>query len=244
MLPHIRNVHDQYSPLGSHTTFGDYVRFLIHICRHIIPYFSRGCTEVHACTFDNPGQLNNTPKFFEHKRRDELATVATGHNCDDIKELTRLPKKRRENLLHCRNCRRILVCFVGDFMLKYMQTHLSSNQKLYVSRAFTEQLTNPCWFVESNHSPEPDPVFSCNGEETDTMIWLHATKTHCSKITVLSADTDVYMIGLPLKCSLDKISLYKLVISIQGKTKLLSLKNMIVAIQNDPDLQLFPKPLG
>ena len=78
------------SPLGSHTTFGDYARFLIH--RHIIPYFSRGCTEVHVL-FDNPGQLNNTPKFFEHKRRDELATVATGHNCDDIKELTRLPKK-------------------------------------------------------------------------------------------------------------------------------------------------------
>lgn len=121
-------------------------------------------------------------------------------------------------------------------MLKYMQTHLSPNQKLYVIGAFTEQLTNTCWFVEGNHGPEPDPVFSCNGEEADTMIWLHATKTHCSKITVLSADTDVYMIGLPLQCSLDKDIIVQVSNINSRERKLLSLKNMIVAIQNDPDL--------
>ena len=36
------------SPLESHSTFGDYARFLMQ--RHITPHFSRGCTEVRTST--------------------------------------------------------------------------------------------------------------------------------------------------------------------------------------------------
>ena len=60
------------------------------------------------------------------------------------------------------------------------------------------------WFVEGSNSPQPDPVYSCNVEETDTMLWLHAKRMHCTKILVLSSDTDVYMIGLPIQCTQDK----------------------------------------
>ena len=189
------------SPLGSHTTYGDYARFLLK--RHITPHFSRGCTEVHLL-FDNPGQLKNTPKFFEHKRRDESATIAAGHMCDDINETTRLPSKWRENVLHCRKCKRTLVCFLAQFMLKHINSHLSSHHKFYVAGAFAEHLANTSWFVEGSNSPQPDPVYSCNAEETDTMLWLHAKRTQCDKVLVLSPDTDVYMIGLPLQCTLDK----------------------------------------
>ena len=52
------------SPLGSHTTYGDYARFLMQ--RHVTPHFSRGCTEVHVL-FDNPGQLKNTPNSLSTK---------------------------------------------------------------------------------------------------------------------------------------------------------------------------------
>ena len=158
------------SPLGSHTTRGDYGRFLMQ--RHITPHFSRGRTEVHLL-FDNPGQLENTPKFFEHKRRDELATVTTGHICDDVNESTRLPTKWRENVLHCRKCKHILVCFLAQFMLKHMHTHLSSHQKFYVTGAFPQHLANTSWFVEGSNSPQPDSMYSCNAEETDTMLCLH-----------------------------------------------------------------------
>ena len=48
-------------------------------------------------------------------------------------------------------------------------------------------------------SPQPDPMYSCNAEETDRMLWLYAERTHCNRILVLSLDTDVYMIGLPLQ---------------------------------------------
>ena len=86
------------SPLGSHTTFADYARFLMQ--RHIIPRFSRGTLEVHLI-FDNPGQLKNTPKSFEHRRRDETATIAGGHACKEFNENAKLPAKWRENVLNC-----------------------------------------------------------------------------------------------------------------------------------------------
>ena len=86
------------SPLGSHTTFADYARFLMQ--RHIIPRFSRGTLEVHLI-FDNPGQLKNTPKSFEHRRRDETATIAAGHACEEFNENAKLPAKWRESVLNC-----------------------------------------------------------------------------------------------------------------------------------------------
>ena len=221
------------SPLGSHTTYGDYARFLMQ--RHITPHFSRGCTEVHLL-FDNPGRLNNTPKFFEQKRRDESATIATGHTCDDINESTRLPTKWRENVLHCRKCKRTLVCFLAQFMLKQVHTYLSSHQKFYVAGAFAEQLANTSWFVEGNNSPQPDPAYSCNAEETDTMLWLHAKRTNCNKILVLSPDTDVYMIGLPLQCTQDKDIIVQISDMNSRELKLLYMKRLTAALSNDPDL--------
>ena len=47
-------------------------------------------------------------------------------------------------------------------------------------------------------------IFTCNGEEADTGLWLHAKQTRYSKILVLSPDTDVYHIGLPFTCTRDK----------------------------------------
>ena len=43
--------------------------------------------------FDNPGQLENAPKFFELKRKDELGTVATGRIFIVMNESTRLSTK-------------------------------------------------------------------------------------------------------------------------------------------------------
>ena len=76
------------APIGCHRTYRDYAEFLI--TRYISPHLIKGCTEVHLL-FDNVGQLSSTPKFFEHQRRDELATIATGHSCKIIHATTILP---------------------------------------------------------------------------------------------------------------------------------------------------------
>ena len=64
------------TPLGTHRTLADYAQFLIR--RFILPQFSKGSKEVHVI-FDNPGRLQQTPKYFERLRRDAIAPVATGH---------------------------------------------------------------------------------------------------------------------------------------------------------------------
>ena len=225
------------TPLGSHTTFGDYGHFLIQ--RHIIPHFIRGCTEVHIL-FDNTGQLSCTPKYFEQQRRDQMATIATGHSCERLHKSKRLPTKWRDNVLNCRTCKRELVCYLADYMLHHISNHISSHQKLYVAGGFSGNLATTSWFVEGNSNPQPDPVYSSNAEEADTMIWLHATKTPLQNILVLSPDTDVYMIGLPLQCTLTKHIIVQISKIGSHELKLLCTKTLIQALANDPDLANIP----
>ena len=185
------------SPLGSHSTFGDYARFSTQ--RHIAPIFQEVALRCifYSTTQDNLRTHPNSLSIREGMSQQQLLLVTR----DDINESTRLPTKWRENVLHCCKCKRSLVCFLAEFMLKHMHSHLSPHQKFYISGVFAEHLQTHLGFVEGSSSPQPDLVYSCNAEETDTMLWLHAKKTHCNKILVLSPDTDVYMIGLPLQCT-------------------------------------------
>ena len=100
----------------------------------------------------------------------------------------------------------------------------------------TENLANTTWLVEGNSSPQPDPMFSCNAEEADTMLWLHAKQTQCNQILVLSPDTDVYMIGLPLQCTQDKDIIIQISDRNSREAKLLHMRQLIIALSNDPDL--------
>ena len=221
------------SPIGSQSTYSDYAKFLMQ--RHIIAHFHKGCIEVHLL-FDNPGQLKNSPKYFEQKRRDELAIIDTGHTCENITESRRLPKKWRENVLNCRKCKRALVCFLTQFFLNHIHIHLLPSQRFYTAGAFVEPLTNTSWFVEGSQDPQPDPEYTCNAEETDTMLWLHASKTNCKTILILSPDTDVYMIGLPLNCMQDKNIIVQISTFNSREVKVLYMNRMRSALSSDPDL--------
>ena len=129
---------------------GDYARFLLQ--RHVLSHFAKGCLEFHLL-FDNPGQLKNTPKHFEHMRRDQSATLTAGHACDNIAATVKLPTKSRECVLNCRICKRTLVCFLAQFMLKNIQPHLKPHQKLYIAGAFQEPLSQTTWFVHGRNTP-------------------------------------------------------------------------------------------
>ena len=56
--------------------------------------------------FDIPGRLKNTPKYFEHLRRDASAKQGSDHSCDTITPTTSIPKRWREDnanvILNCR----------------------------------------------------------------------------------------------------------------------------------------------
>ena len=109
------------SPLGSHKTILDYGKFIL--TRYIMTQFSKGSNKVHI-VFDNPGQLRNTLKYFEHFRRDALAVVTQDHSCDELLPNTQIPKNWRENLLNCQRCKRNLVTFLCKYFLKTIHAYL------------------------------------------------------------------------------------------------------------------------
>ena len=223
------------TPLGSHKTMAEYSRFIMR--RYVLSEMYRGATEVHII-FDNPGCLGtNTPKYFEQKRRDEGAPVQAGHQCTVLGENTKInPNKWRQNFLHCRTCKRNLVLFLGKHLLKNIGEHLMPHQSLFIAGAFEDNLVNTTWFVKGQDRPQPHPAFTCNAEETDTRLWLHAKNTTSKEILVISPDTDVYHIGLPLSCARQKEVIIQLSEANKRQLKFLNLSNLILALENDPDL--------
>ena len=186
--------------------------------------------------FDNPGRLNNTPKYFEHKRRDPSVMIRTDHYCDSISSTTMIPKKWRENLLNCRKCKRSLVKYLTHFFLHYMHKHLIQNQTLYLAGGHDDAISDSCWYVSYNNKPKPDLKYSNNSEETDTRIWLHVLKSECTRILVISPDTDVYHIGLPLVTNSGKDIAVQVSAINSKEVRFVNLSALAYALVNDPDL--------
>jgi len=174
------------TPLGSHKSLGDYGKFLIK--RYIMPHLNRSTREVHV-VFDNPGRLQNSPKYFEQRRRDANAKVVSDHCCDDFTQSTKIPPgKWREQFLNCRVCKRNLVKFLGTHFLHNIGPHLHPQQTLHIAGAFDDDITDTAWFVKGNASPQPEPALLCNAEEADTRMWLHVQQTQCKKVLLLLPD--------------------------------------------------------
>ena len=86
-----------------------------------------------------------------------------------------------------------------------------------------------------DNNAQPDPEFTCNAEETDTRVWLHAKKTKWNRIMIVSPDTDVYNIGLPLENTMKEVIIQVSPPS-KRELKLLHMTNLRRALANDPDL--------
>ncbi len=224
------------TPLGSHKTLSDYAKFLM--TRHILTQFKKGSEEVHV-VFDNPGRLQNTPKYFEQARRDTTAKVVEDHCCDDMLPTTKVPKRWRENLLHCRTCKRALVRVLTEYFLKTIRTYLQQSQTLYVAGGFDGPIADTAWYVCGAAQPQPDPRYACNAEEADTRVWLHIRQTAHTRILLMSPDTDVYHIGLGLNNG-DKHVFVQTTPPSSREVRFLDLTALITALEHDPDLSGVP----
>ena len=136
-------------------------------------------------------------------------------------------------MLNCRECKRSLVKFLSDYFLHNI--HLQDHQTLYVAGGFDGPLMDTAWYVQGNSRRQPDPAYTCNAEETDTRIWLHVKRTTCSRILLLSQDTDVYHIGLPLERHNKQVIIQ---VSPMNSRELhfLKMSSLSKAFLNDPDL--------
>ena len=111
-----------------------------------------------------------------------------------------------------------------------------SNQKCCIAGAFDGHATDTAWFVQGRESPQPDPSFVCNAEETDTRIWLHVKQTTANRVLIVSPDTDVYHIGLPLHPFHGKDVIVQISLVNSRELCLLHMNHLVSALRNDPDL--------
>ena len=115
-------------------------------------------------------------------------------------------------------------------MCKYLQ----QDQTIYLAGGHDDTITETCWYAKQNTKPQPDPKYTSNAEETDTRLWVHVKQTEYRKILVISPDTDVYHIGLPL------VSNKEVVVQVSPinskEMKFVNLQALSSALCSDPDL--------
>ena len=76
-------------------------------------------------------------------------------------------------------------------------------------------------------------------EETDTRLWFHVKKNNCTKVLIMSPDTDIYNIGLPLPSISNKNIVVQLNPYSSKELKYLDL-TAFLEVWNDPDLSFIP----
>lgn len=227
-------------PWIAHKNLGEYANFLLK--QHVYPYFRGGSScssEVHII-FDDPERQGQSPKFFERKHRNEKNPVPDDHNCTEFISDMVIPLKWRENVLNCRKCKRNLVCFLSNYFLERVKTVLQPNQRFVTAGGFNGDLRDQARFVLMNTSPQSDPALLCNAEEGDTRIWLHTVNSGGKKKLVLSPDTDVYHIGLPIVAETDHDVLVRLSKFNSVEHRILDTQALISALGNDPELAHIP----
>ena len=221
-------------PWSAHTNMGEYADFLLK--QHILPHFRNGAQEVHLL-FDDPECQALSPKHFERMNRGKSNPVPEDHSCAHFTSDMLIPPKWRSDVLSCRNCKRSLVCFLSEYILQHTRQRLLSRQRFVTAGGFNGPLQNQAMFTELNTPPQPDSGLMCNAEESDSQIWLHVLNSAGGKKLVLSPDTDVYNIGLPLIAETNLDVIVRLNRFIMPSPY----KRLIHTFTHDPDLTMIPE---
>ena len=155
--------------------------------------------------------------------------------CDEIEDSRHIPSNWREHLLNCRNCKLNLVLYLSKYYLKTMSKSIMPGKSLILAGCFKDPINTTAWCIIRDGIPQPNPLLTCNAEETDTRLWLHCKQSTSDNILILSPDTDIYHIGLPLnhgtKYIMIRINTYN-----SKDLCFLHLSSLINALNRDPDL--------
>ena len=95
--------------------------------------------------------------------------------------------------------------------------------------------------MEADGSVLAVPYLWSNADEGDLRVWLHCIHTAGRRKLIFSPDTDVYHIGLTVPFGReDSDVIVQLNKPGQPDFKYVHMNNLLIAIENDPDLQLPP----
>lgn len=112
-----------------------------------------------------------------------------------------IPTKWQETL-KCRKCKRGLHNFYLSYIVYNIRPLLRGTQKYVTSGATDDGHARE---VTRSAAHYVTLLFDSDADESDTRIWIPAKHSTGSKKYILSPDTDVYHIGLPLISSTEEI---------------------------------------
>lgn len=222
------------TPWSAHKDMGEYGEFLLQ--QHILPHYRNGAKEVHLL-FDDPECQVQSLKHFERLHRDTANPSPDDHICSNFSPVVIPPSKWREAILSCRKCKRNLVCFLSAFFTEKIKLKLKQQQKFITAGGLEGTYRNHALFVTFNQT---DLILYMNAEESDTRIWLHAINSYGTKKLILSPDTDVYHIGLPVISATDLNVFVQLSSFASIELLLLDIQALKLAFINDPDFASIP----
>ena len=212
-------------------TMKQYSAFLLD--QYVQYYVHKNVAEIHI-VFDHANRHQYHPKQIETAHQNATCI----HNHTLFQDELKAPSKWRDHL-DCSVCKRRIVNYVGDCLLRLTPSLLSGTQKVVVS-GFTEgededkAFYSTCTEVKMcNHN------LQCNAEEADTCLWLHAIKSEGRKKLVFSPDTDTLFIGLGM---VNVITIDVVIQVNKGASdkKFVHLNPLVQALSNDVDLNPIP----
>ena len=160
--------------------------------------------------FDDPECQAQSPKYFERLYRDQTNPNPEDHWCSSFTSNMVTPPKWRENILNCRKCKRNLVCFLSLYFSENIKRKFRPQQKFVTAGVLEGSLRNKALSVTLNGALQSDPQLTCHVEESDTrIIRLHTINSHGLNKLILSSDTNVYHICLPIVAGTNLTLLYK-----------------------------------
>ena len=62
--------------------------------------------------------------------------------------------------------------------------------KVLLAGCFKDPINTTAWCIIRDGIPQPNPLLTCNAEETDTRQWLHCKQSTSDNILIFSPDTD------------------------------------------------------
>ncbi|CAH1799207.1 unnamed protein product [Owenia fusiformis] len=213
------------SPLPLHKTFKDYGAFFL---ARIVTYFKRRkFTFVHLL-FDQYKTQGESPKEIERERRTGDAAVG---ELLEVNDNTLIPAVKWTDLIRPDSNRRAILDYLSRYLMENAQSSLIGEQALIIGGGFSGELTKQTVCITLNSINIE--YLETNQEEADITVWLHAEKALTENVVIMSKDSDISQVGLPLDIEKKIWILFK---SKETETKYIDMSALKSAIAKDPCL--------
>ncbi len=166
-------------------------------------------------------------------RQDTAKSTPTNHHCESFTGDLLIPDPW-SSVLSCRVCKKELTLYIADEMLALAVRTIRRTQQ------FVTNIGETTYSVAPRSSRIPQPYLRSNADEGDLRVWLHCLHSIGSKKLVFSPD--VYHIGMTqMSCMPDTDVIVQLSKPSDKESKFIHMNNLLLAIENDPDLfELLP----